>query len=57
MHTQLGTMSSENVAVEIAVVVVDLVASASGTGSLQECCFGRSCLSFRPGTDSGFGEA
>lgn len=55
VHTQLGITSSENVAVEIA--VVDLVASASGVGRLRERCSGRSlvvrCLSF-PETDSDF---
>ena len=42
VHTQLGTMSCETVTVEFAAVVVDLVASASEAGSLQECCFGGS---------------
>jgi hypothetical protein len=58
VHTRLGTTSSENVVVEIA--VVDSVASVSGVGRLRECYFGRSYvvryLSFRPETDSGYEE-
>jgi len=40
VHTRLGTTSSENVAVEIA--VVGWVASVSGVWRLRECYFGRS---------------
>jgi len=40
VHTQLGTTSSETVAVEA--VAVDSTVSAVGFGRLQWCCFGRS---------------
>lgn len=40
VHTQLGTTSSETVAVEV--VAVDSTVSAVGSERLQWCCFGRS---------------
>jgi len=40
VHTQLGTTSSETVAVEAA--VVDSTVSAVGSERSQWCCFGRS---------------
>ena len=58
MHTQLGTTSSENVVVGIA--VIGLVVSVTGAGCLRDCCSGRNWavkgLSFRPELGSGFEE-